>query len=92
MRLIAILLVSSSISLSFGCKQGEFGLKRWGNGPRGQGTVEEQTARAAVYDPYPLNDIGPEVVGGRPRGFTNPLSEPYRNEMKAPQEGGWSQY
>ncbi len=30
----------------------------------GQGTVAQQNARAAVHDPFPLNDIGPEVVGG----------------------------
>ncbi len=75
-----------------GCKNGEFALKRWGGGPSGQGTVEEQTARAAVYDPYPMNDTGPEIVGARPRGFTNPLSEPYRNEMKATRPSSWSQY
>src|SRR5690606_2023045 len=42
--------------------------RRWGF-PEGQGTIERQKARAAVHDPYPLNDIGPEVVGGRPREF-----------------------
>ena len=31
----------------------------------GQGTADRQKARAVVHDPYTLNDIGPEVVGGR---------------------------
>ncbi len=44
----------------------------------GQGTIERQKARAVVHDPYPLNDIGPEVVGGRPREFYNPQPEPVR--------------
>ncbi len=44
----------------------------------GQGTIERQKSRAAAVDPYPLNDIGPEVLGGRPRDFMNPMPEPER--------------
>lgn len=44
----------------------------------GQGTIDRQKARAVVHDPYPLNDIGPEVVGGRPREYINPQAEPVR--------------
>ncbi|MEZ6136049.1 MAG: membrane or secreted protein [Pirellulaceae bacterium] len=50
---------------------------RWGF-PGGQGTIERQKARAAVHDPYPLNDLGPEVVGGRPREFYAPQPEAVR--------------
>ena len=50
----------------------------WGL-PWGQGTIDRQKARATVHDPYPLNDIGPEVMGGRPRDFMNPQAEPVRN-------------
>ena len=53
---------------------------RWGF-PWGQGTVDRQNSRAVVHDPYPLNDIGPEVVGGRPRGYMNPLPEAKRNQI-----------
>jgi hypothetical protein len=49
----------------------------WGF-PWGQGTTERQNARAVIHDPYPLNDIGPEVVGGRPRGYFNPQHEAKR--------------
>jgi hypothetical protein len=56
---------------------------RWGL-PSGQGTVAQQNARAAVHDPFPLNDIGPEVVGGRPRGYMNPLPEAKRNQITGP--------
>jgi hypothetical protein len=47
----------------------------------GLGTIDRQKAKAADFDPYPLNDIGPSVVGGRPPGFFNPLPEPRRNEL-----------
>lgn len=47
----------------------------------GLGTIDRQKAKAAEFDPYPLNDIGPSVVGGRPPGFFNPLAEPRRNEL-----------
>jgi hypothetical protein len=49
----------------------------------GIGTIDRQKAKAAEFDPYPLNDIGPSVVGGRPPGFFNPLPEPRRNELQA---------
>lgn len=47
----------------------------------GQGTTSRQKARAAVHDPYPLNDIGPEVVGGRPREYFNPEPEAVRHQV-----------
>lgn len=52
----------------------------WGF-PWGQGTVDRQNSRAVIHDPYPLNDIGPEVVGGRPRGYMDPLPEAKRNQI-----------
>jgi hypothetical protein len=41
--------------------------------------VEQQRQNASLHDPYSDNDIGPEVVGGRPREFEKPRSEPVRN-------------
>jgi hypothetical protein len=67
-----------------GCRGSQLGEHRWGGGPMGQGDTTRQQARAVYFDPYPLNDIGPEVVGGRPRGFMNPLAEAHRNELKVP--------
>lgn len=55
----------------------------WGL-PWGQGTTNRQKARAAVHDPFPLNDIGPEVVGGRPREYYNPEPEAARNQITQP--------
>ena len=76
----AVLLVL--LVLSSGCAN----RPRWGL-PTGEGTVDRQNARAAVHDPYPLNDIGPEVVGGRPRGYMNPLPEAKRNQITGPTAG-----
>lgn len=67
------------IAVSSGCAS----RRGWGF-PWGQGTVDRQESRAVVHDPYPLNDIGPEVDGGRPRGFTNPLSEHNRQQFTQP--------
>lgn len=69
--------------LSFaGCQGSQIGAKRWSGGIFGQGSEDRQKYRAASFDPYPLNDIGPEVVGGRPRGFQNPLPEASRNQIE----------
>jgi hypothetical protein len=57
----------------------------------GFGTMDKQKARAADFDPYPLNDIGPEVLGGRPRGFFDPTPEPKRTDLQA-QRNPWSGY
>jgi len=79
-----VLLLSCGLA---GCKGSQVGAHRWGGSDYGQGSVERQKARAVYFDPYPLNDIGPEVVGGRPRGFQNPLPEANRNELKNPWAG-----
>jgi hypothetical protein len=50
----------------------------WPNlGPPGPEWVQRH--RAILHDPYPDADLGPEVVGGRPREFQKPLAEPVRN-------------
>ena len=55
----------------------------------GQGNTNRQKARAAVHDPFPLNDIGPEVIGGRPREFYNPEPEAVRNQVTQPTVRGF---
>ena len=92
-RLAAFTILLLSLAVSSGCKDGSMGAHRWGGSPYGQGSVERQKARAVTFDPYPLNDVGPEIVGARPRGFTTPLSEPVRNELTAKQKSNdWSRY
>ncbi len=39
------------------------------------GPAAVQRAEAIQHDPYPLNDIGPEIVGGRPLAYQQPLTE-----------------
>ena len=51
---------------------------RWNLWP---GRIEEQQLRATVHDPYSDVDAGPEVVGGRPRDYQQPLPEPVRNRL-----------
>ena len=45
------------------------------------GWAQQQRAEAIVHDPYTLNDIGPEVVGGRPREYQQPVTEVERARM-----------
>lgn len=44
------------------------------------GTIEQQRLRALHSDPYPDTDAGPEVVGGRPREFSQSLPEAVKNQ------------
>jgi hypothetical protein len=48
------------------------------------GTAPYQRAEAIRHDPYPLNDVGPEIEGGRPREYQQPVNEVERSRMAAP--------
>jgi len=41
-------------------------------------TIEQQRYSAVLHDPFADQDLGPAVVGGRPRDFQRPLAEPVR--------------
>ncbi len=43
------------------------------------GTQQHQQYKATLHDPYPDNDAGPTVDGGRPMEFQKPLAEPVRS-------------
>lgn len=45
------------------------------------GPAPFQRANAEIIDPYPLPDMGPEIVGGRPLDYAVP-----RNEVERAQE------
>ena len=45
------------------------------------GPVPYQRAEAIRHDPYPLNDVGPEIEGGRPREYQQPVNEVERARM-----------
>jgi hypothetical protein len=47
-----------------------------------------QRQQAAQFDPYPEEDVGPQVVGGRPQGFEEPPPEPLR-ARRVPQWMQW---
>ncbi len=45
------------------------------------GSIEKQRFSSTVFDPYTDNDIGPEVVGGRPKDFQKPLPDSDRSRL-----------
>ncbi len=45
------------------------------------GSIEKQRINATVFDPYADNEIAPEVVGGRPRDYQQPLSDADRSRL-----------
>jgi len=75
-----------------GCKGSPSSNHRWGGSQFGQGSIDRQKNRAVTFDPYPLNDIGPPIVGGRPREHANPLPEAARNELTARPISPWAGY
>ena len=85
LRILASIVLATTL-FSLGCQSSRY------SKPYGFGTIDSQKSRAADFDPYPLNDIGPAVVGGRPPGFFNPLPEPKRNELQAQQRNPWAGY
>jgi hypothetical protein len=45
------------------------------------GNIRSQRIRAVVHDPYPDQNLGPPVVGGRPRDYSEPLPEAVKNRI-----------
>ncbi len=60
---------------------------------QGPGTADEQRKWAQRYDPYPESQVGPDVLGGRPREFDVTRSETQRarNFFLTPYERSRSQ-
>ncbi len=60
------------------------------------GSEEYQQVRAERFDPYPLNDVGPPIVGGRPMQYDVPSpwaervqnDETYQEHFKQPAPAG----
>lgn len=48
------------------------------------GNTATQRTNAVYTDPYPLPDVGPPVVGGRPLGYQNPVPEVTRSRLFVP--------
>jgi hypothetical protein len=60
------------LAIPVGCRNG-------GSLLSSPGTMRQQQLKATTHDPYTEPDIGPEVVGGRPRDYQKPLAEPVRS-------------
>ena len=45
-----------------------------------QGSIGMQRNFAVLHDPFPSNDLGPPIVGGRPLGFEQPWAQPRINQ------------
>lgn len=71
-------LLAALAACTLGCANGRFMGLEWPH-LRGPGPLNYQRNSAALHDPYPDPNLGPEVVGGRPREFQKPLAEPVRN-------------
>jgi len=52
------------------------------------GPAGYQQNNAVQFDPYPQNDLGPEIVGGRPPGYMKPPSVVERARQQQP-KGPW---
>jgi hypothetical protein len=55
---------------------------------RSPGPAYYQQFHAVRHDPYPQDDLGPEIVGGRPRGYQKPPPEVTRARQDRPW-GNW---
>ena len=45
------------------------------------GPIYEQQSKAVLHDPYPNTEAAPEIIGGRPRGYQQPLPEAVNNRL-----------
>ena len=76
MLLRAVLLIPL-MGLTIGCSPAVKRPQLVNPGPAG---YQRYNATQRV-DPYPLPDAGPEIVGGRPRGFQQPVPEVERSRQ-----------
>jgi hypothetical protein len=69
------------LTVTAGC---QVSLPRWLR----PGTVDRQQDKAVLYDPYPDNELGPEIVGGRPREYQQQVPTSVRSQPRGP-AGNW---
>jgi len=74
---VIVAFITSSLA---GCVQEAASLRQTFAHP---GPAAYQRAQAIQHDPYVLNDVGPEVVGGRPREYMIPVNEVERARQAA---------
>lgn len=68
-----------ALLLATGCSVGQPNLLH-------PGPAWRQQRRAAIFDPFADEDVGPEVVGARPRDFQKPIENPDRRHFR---RGTW---
>jgi len=71
-RLFCLLLTTAAAAWVAGCRG--VAPPNWSH----PGTAAYQQSEAERFDPYPENETGPAIVGGRPREFQKPPAEPTR--------------
>ena len=70
-RIVALIALTVALPTCSGCTgPNALGLPNLAH----PGTEAKQQARAQGWEPYPENDVGPPVVGGRPREYQDPPS------------------
>jgi hypothetical protein len=62
------------------------GCSPWVRKPRlhSPGPAPIQQYEATQFDPYPPNDLAPEIVGGRPKDYAKPIDEVRRARQHNP--------
>ncbi len=79
-RILALLALSAEVAACCGCANNHVGGYALPNFAH-PGTEATQQARAQDYEPYPENEPGPPVVGGRPREYQDPRAEVLRTTV-----------
>jgi hypothetical protein len=82
-RWLSLVAAATAAAISSGCTPDVHRYKRFPDFFH-PGWAQQQRNDAVAHDPYPLDDVGPEIVGGRPREYQRPLNEVERARMKAP--------
>lgn len=75
-RLALLLPLAACLTVSVGCQLPPL------FGP--QGNIDYQRRKATVFDPFADADMGPEVVGGRPREYQRGAPEVDRGRWFQP--------
>ncbi len=79
MRKFSLMAVSLSLFFLTACSSAVRKPQLYHPGPAGY-----QRSNAQQFDPYPQNDVGPEIVGGRPLDFQKPPDELQRARQQQP--------
>lgn len=75
-QLQLFMLTAAVLAVFGGCQGGGLWMR--------PGPAPEQRQVAQRFDPYPDQDIAPDIVGGRPRDYQQPLAEPARARWAVP--------